>query len=61
MKLQDAKICAQCDEVVRAEVYACPSCTCHQFFFLSYKILPMLTREQLDRARTEHRRMEART
>lgn len=57
MKLHDAKVCVECDEVIEADVIACPSCTCTSFIYLSAKVRPILTREQIDQLR-ERRRTE---
>ena len=33
MKLGEAKVCVECEEIVAASVQICPSCTCTTFFY----------------------------
>jgi hypothetical protein len=52
MKLVNAKLCAECDEIVDMEEEKCHSCLCSQFFYLSRLIQPKLPRAEIDLIRT---------
>jgi len=58
MKVSDAKVCVECDEVVSMGAMSCPSCTSTTFWFFSRRVVPILTRQQLDEARRVRRERE---
>lgn len=51
MKLSNAKLCAECDEIVPIADDACFSCLCTQFFHLSSLIQPNVLRAEIDLVR----------
>lgn len=51
MKLSDAKVCAECDELVEKEKRQCPSCTCTQFWYPTRFLESLKERAEVDEAR----------
>ncbi len=52
MKLHEAKLCVECEEIVPDSAEACPSCTCRQFLILRTALKTLLTRAHLDGIRS---------
>lgn len=51
MKLYDAALCADCDELVSVNDPACPSCTSTKFLPLTSVIEPLGSREEINLVR----------
>lgn len=51
MKLSDALVCCDCDELVPIGTLACPSCTCTVFLPLTQAIEPLHSREEINLCR----------
>jgi hypothetical protein len=51
MKLYDAAVCVECDQIVSVSDPACPCCTCTQFLPLGIAIDPMRPREEINLVR----------
>lgn len=58
MKLIDARLCVQCDEVLEATTEGCPSCTNKVLFPLTRIIAPIQDRKEIDLTRTMQKAME---
>jgi hypothetical protein len=52
MKLIDARLCCDCDEIVEAPLDKCPSCTTSVLFPLTRIIAPLKDRREIDLTRT---------
>lgn len=59
MKVHEAKVCVECDEIVHVGCGACPSCTCEQFLSLSAVLETVLEREEINRLREERATVNA--
>lgn len=51
MKLYDAAICADCDELVSVNAAACPSCTSTKFLPLTTVLEPLHDRSEINLVR----------
>lgn len=59
MKLYDASLCLDCDEIVPSTDGQCRSCTNNKLFPLTRVIRPLNDRPEIDMTRTIKKAMEA--
>jgi predicted nucleic acid-binding Zn-ribbon protein len=55
MKLSNAVMCIECEEIFAMGPDFCPSCTCTTFIYLSSLIEPLQVRREIDEVRELHR------
>lgn len=48
MKLTEAKLCCECEEIVEMRIDVCPSCTCTTFYYLSSLLSSVRLREEIN-------------